>query len=60
LLIGCLQGATKEELLAPCYSPSPGYWDQNPMVLCSALNTEFSSLLSTNQLQIQEHTYIVW
>ena len=33
LIVGCLRGASKEELLFVRYSPLPGYWDQNPMVL---------------------------
>ena len=33
LIIGCLQGVSKEELLAPRYSPcGMEYWTQHPMV----------------------------
>ena len=32
LLVGCLQGTSKEELLSPFYSPLPDYWKQNPLV----------------------------
>ena len=32
LLVGCLQGASKEELLSPFYSPLPDYWKENPLV----------------------------
>jgi len=31
LLVGALNGAGKEELLAPAYAPLPGYWDQYPL-----------------------------
>ena len=40
LIVGCLLGATKEELLSPRYSPCGGdYWDKHPMVrlLCVCL-----------------------
>ena len=34
LIVGCLQGVSKEELLSPRYSPcGTEYWSQNPMVL---------------------------
>jgi ADP-ribosylglycohydrolase len=32
LIVGGLSGASKEELLAPHYSPIPGYWGENPLV----------------------------
>jgi ADP-ribosyl-[dinitrogen reductase] hydrolase len=31
LLVGAVAGATKEELLAPHYSPTPGYWERHPL-----------------------------
>jgi ADP-ribosylglycohydrolase len=31
LIIGTLNGATKEEILRPFYSPIAGYWDNNPL-----------------------------
>ena len=31
LIVGALGGATKEELLAPRYSPVRGYWDAHPL-----------------------------
>jgi ADP-ribosylglycohydrolase len=31
LLIGALNGAKKEELLSPMYSPVPGYWEEHPL-----------------------------
>jgi ADP-ribosyl-[dinitrogen reductase] hydrolase len=31
LIVGALQGATKEELLADHYCPIPGYWDADPL-----------------------------
>jgi ADP-ribosyl-[dinitrogen reductase] hydrolase len=31
LLVGALQGVSKEELLAPRYCPVPGYWDEHPL-----------------------------
>jgi len=31
LLLGALHGAGKEELLAPAYTPLPGYWQQHPL-----------------------------
>jgi ADP-ribosyl-[dinitrogen reductase] hydrolase len=31
LLIGALHGETKATLLASCYSPIPGYWDNHPL-----------------------------
>ena len=35
LIIGCLQGAEKEKLLSPNFSPtgSEDYWKNNPMVM---------------------------
>lgn len=32
LIIGAVNGASKEELLSDRYSPVPGYWDENPLV----------------------------
>ncbi len=32
LIVGALNGVTKDELLSPCYSPVPGYWDSQPLV----------------------------
>ncbi|HEY9653824.1 MAG TPA: ADP-ribosylglycohydrolase family protein [Coleofasciculaceae cyanobacterium] len=32
LLIGAIQGVSREELLSRRYSPIPGYWDENPLV----------------------------
>lgn len=31
LLLGAFAGAAKDELLAPRYSPVPGYWEANPL-----------------------------
>lgn len=31
LIVGALRGATREELLAPCYEPEPGWWDAAPL-----------------------------
>lgn len=31
LLVGALHGASKEDLLAPFYSPVPNYWQQQPL-----------------------------
>ena len=31
LIIGTLNGAAKEEILTPFYSPIGGYWDNNPL-----------------------------
>ncbi len=31
LIVGALQGVSKEELLSPHYSPNPGYWDTHPL-----------------------------
>lgn len=31
LLVGMLNGATREEVLAPYYSPVPGYWATHPL-----------------------------
>ncbi|HET8654486.1 MAG TPA: ADP-ribosylglycohydrolase family protein [Longimicrobiaceae bacterium] len=32
LLVGALRGATKKEILSPCYSPTPGLWERKPLV----------------------------
>lgn len=32
LLVGAVQGVSKEELLTEYYSPIPGYWQENPLV----------------------------
>lgn len=32
LLLGCLKGASKEELLSPRYSPVPNHYEENPLV----------------------------
>jgi ADP-ribosylglycohydrolase len=32
LMIGAIQGCSKEELLSPHYSPVPGYWQKHPLV----------------------------
>ncbi len=32
LLLGALQGASKERLLSPYYCPLPGYWAEHPLV----------------------------
>ena len=31
LIVGALNGATKEELLSPLYCPLPGHWDRDPL-----------------------------
>lgn len=31
LVVGAMQGASKDRLLAPRYSPAPGYWDEHPL-----------------------------
>lgn len=31
LLVGALNGATKDELLSPFYTPVAGYWDKHPL-----------------------------
>jgi len=31
LLVGAVQGASKEDLLAEGYSPAPGFWDRDPL-----------------------------
>lgn len=31
IIVGALHGETKENLLAPCYCPIPGYWDDHPL-----------------------------
>ena len=32
LLVGCLQGVGKHQLLSPLFSPVTGYWEKNPLV----------------------------
>ncbi|MBW4632321.1 MAG: ADP-ribosylglycohydrolase family protein [Iphinoe sp. HA4291-MV1] len=32
LLVGAVNGASREELLSPHYSPIPNYWEENPLV----------------------------
>ncbi len=32
LLVGAINGVSREELLGEYYSPIPGYWDENPLV----------------------------
>lgn len=32
LLVGAVNGASREELLSSRYSPIPGYWEENPLV----------------------------
>ncbi|GET39802.1 ADP-ribosylglycohydrolase family protein [Microseira wollei] len=32
LLVGAVNGASRDELLSPYYSPIPNYWQQNPLV----------------------------
>ena len=32
LLVGAINGASREELLSEYYCPIPGYWDENPLV----------------------------
>ena len=32
LLVGCFQGATKQQLLSPLYSPVADYWEKHPLV----------------------------
>lgn len=31
LIVGAMQGVAKDELLAPRFSPAPGYWDEHPL-----------------------------
>lgn len=31
LIVGALRGVSKDELLAPFYTPIPGYWEQHPL-----------------------------
>lgn len=32
LLVGAVNGVSREELLSECYSPISGYWEKNPLV----------------------------
>jgi ADP-ribosyl-[dinitrogen reductase] hydrolase len=32
LIVGAINGVSKEELLSELYSPVPGYWEENPLV----------------------------
>lgn len=32
LIVGAINGASREELLSSHYSPIPGYWEENPLV----------------------------
>jgi ADP-ribosyl-[dinitrogen reductase] hydrolase len=32
LIVGAIQGISREELLSPGYSPIPGYWQKHPLV----------------------------
>ncbi|CAG7648393.1 ADP-ribosylglycohydrolase family protein [Paenibacillus allorhizosphaerae] len=32
LIVGALNGESKEQLLSPYYTPSPGFWDRRPLV----------------------------
>ena len=45
LIVGALDGAAKEELLATRYSPVPGYWDAHP--LCSEIDEVASGSFAT-------------
>ena len=36
LIVGAVNGVSREELLSDRYSPIPGYWDENP--LCEEIN----------------------
>lgn len=32
LLVGALSGCSKDEILSPCYTPVPDYWNPRPLV----------------------------
>ena len=43
LIVGALNGASKDELLSPMYAPAPGCWDANPLdpAIASVANGSF-------------------
>jgi ADP-ribosylglycohydrolase len=58
LLVGAVQGATKEELLAARYSPVPGLWDAAP--LSHAIDTiAAGSFRAHNPPEIRGDGYVV-
>jgi ADP-ribosylglycohydrolase len=58
LLLGCLQGVSKEELLSPRYSPVPNHYEEKPLVpevdavACGSFKT-------TDEEQIKAISYVV-
>jgi uncharacterized protein with ParB-like and HNH nuclease domain/ADP-ribosylglycohydrolase/predicted transport protein len=58
LLVAALEGASKEELLASPYEPSPGYWERHP--LCPEIAAiAKGSFLRKNPPEISGSGYVV-
>jgi len=58
LIVGCLQGASKEELLGPLYAPYGGCWEDEP--LCERIEAiARGSYVGKGQHQIRASGYVV-
>jgi ADP-ribosylglycohydrolase len=59
LLVGALNGVSKAELLAPYYSPIPGYWQQSPLISAEIAEIAAGSFKERQPPQIQGTGYVV-
>lgn len=59
LLVGALNGVSKAELLAPSYSPIPGYWQQSPLISAEIAEIAAGSFKERQPPQIQGTGYVV-
>lgn len=58
LLVGAVNGASKDELLSEGYSPIPGYWDTHPLITEIAQIAQ-GSFKQKNPPEIQGTGYVV-
>jgi ADP-ribosylglycohydrolase len=59
LIVGALQGVDKLTLLAPYYTPAPGYWEDNPLQTAEIGEIAAGSFKNKQPPQIKGSGYVV-
>jgi ADP-ribosyl-[dinitrogen reductase] hydrolase len=59
LIVGALQGVSKDTLLAPHYAPLPGYWDDFPLQTAEINEVAAGSFKAKQPPQIKGSGYVV-
>ena len=59
LIVGALQGTDKSTLLAPYYTPAPGYWVANPLLTAEISEVAAGSFKNRQPPEIKGSGYVV-